>query len=375
MQSIKSLIGRKLGVFFRHATLAEGLLKGTNLPFRCLFVDDTSLSDYMMPRIYSEMPKIVKRWRIYVPTVKKMLQSTSTEIDMCIAVLPLSWESDFAQLPGFKTQEWVTQIIDLDDNLHLRNHRVRKTYHDAERMIRKYNISSRVSRDLKDFEIFYYRMYLPLMEKQFGELFNREPYEDMQRIFQAGHLMQILQGDEVVACSLLFVKGDTLFGRRMGVLDARDDLIKKGIQSPIYYFGIHYAIEHDLKKHHVMTSRPFLSDGVYAHKRSWGATVYPFDESETWVYFLVPSKTEKTVRFFEKNPMIVHTGEGLAGLLGCDAKELNVEQKKEMMRKYHSPGLKGLLLLNSSSACPVEMNFQELEGLSKQSMASAMETK
>jgi hypothetical protein len=361
MLSIKRLIGRKLGVFFHHARLTEGLLIGSNLPFRCLFVDDSALSDYMMPRIYSEAPKIVKKWRIYVPALKKMLQSSSAEIDMCIAVLPLSWDSEFAKLPGFKTQEWVTQIIDLADYLQLRDHRVRKTYREAERIIRKYNISSRISRDLKDFEMFYNRMYLPLMKKQFGELFDREPYEDMLRIFRAGHLMQILQGDEVIACSLLFVKGDTLIGRRMGVLDARTDLIKKGVQSLIYYFGINYAIEHDLKKHHVMTSRPFFSDGVYSHKRNWGATVYPFDESGNWVYLFCPKKSQKTFRFFEKNPMIVNTDDGLAGLIGCDSKELTAEQKKEMMKKYYSPGLKRLMLLDPDSANLSIMHFRDLQ--------------
>jgi hypothetical protein len=46
--------------YFRRSTLVEGKLKDTNEPFRCLFVENTPLSKYIIPRMYGQSPVILK---------------------------------------------------------------------------------------------------------------------------------------------------------------------------------------------------------------------------------------------------------------------------------------------------------------------------
>lgn len=56
--------------YFCRATLVEGIMKDTNLIVRCHFIDKKALSKYMMQKIYSGTPKIVKWWIIYIPSIK-----------------------------------------------------------------------------------------------------------------------------------------------------------------------------------------------------------------------------------------------------------------------------------------------------------------
>jgi hypothetical protein len=112
----------------------------------------------------------------------------------------------------------------------------------------------------------------------------------------------------------------------------------------------------------MLGSRPFLEDGVYGHKRQWGATVSHYDALKTWVYFFILDRGDKTARLFEKNPMIIHTEKGLMGLLGMvDAADLSPEKRKELIKKHYAPGLKGLMLMSPGSSAPTELSFHETQ--------------
>ncbi len=70
--------------YWIRATLVEGKLKNTNEIFRCMFVENNSLMLYMLPRMYGEAPVILKKWRIWTPLLKKVLNTCSKSIDMAV---------------------------------------------------------------------------------------------------------------------------------------------------------------------------------------------------------------------------------------------------------------------------------------------------
>jgi hypothetical protein len=337
-------------------------MKDTDLTVRCLFIDKKSLSKYMMQRIYSGTPTIVKKWIIFIPSIKKIVRTSSHGIDICVAVLPLSWEKELGKQCDFKTQEWVHQFLTLSSSADVSNERLDRKLREAGRKVKKEGFDYRISNDLRDFDIFYHDMYLPTAQKQFGTLSIVEPYEELKSVFLKGFLLFAMGNGSPVAGTLNFFQDKVLIGHRLGVLHGDQDYIKRGAQSAIYYFTIRFALERSSDMMDLLYSRPFLEDGVYRHKREWGAAVSPYDESKTWAYFFILNRGDKTARFFEKNPLIIHTEEGLMGLLGIvDATELSPEKRQELIKKHYAPGLKGLVLINPGSSAPVKVNFQDLQ--------------
>src|SRR5574342_959245 len=140
--------------YFCNSTLVEGIMKDTDQTVRCLFIDKKTLSQYMMQRIYAGTPTIVKRWIIYIPSIKKIVRTSSHGIDMCVAVLPLSLEKEFGKLCDFKTQEWVRQFLPLSSSADVTKERVNKKLRDKGRRIRKEGFDYRTSNDIHDFDIF-----------------------------------------------------------------------------------------------------------------------------------------------------------------------------------------------------------------------------
>ncbi len=337
-------------------------MKDTDQTVRCLFIDKKTLSQYMMQRIYSGTPTIVKRWTIYVPSLKKIIRKPTHGINLCVAVLPLSWEQEFDKICDFKAQEWVHQILPLSSSADVANEKVNKKLREKGRKIKKESFGYRTSTDLRDFDRFYYDMYLPTVQKQFGDLVLIEPYEDLKSTFLDGRglLLFVMENGTPVAGSVIFFQDKTLVEYRVGVLHGDRDYIKRGAQSAINYFEIHFALERSCDSYDMLGSRPFLEDGVYGHKRQWGATVSHYDALKTWVFFFILDRGDKTACLFEKNPMIIETQKGLMGLLGkVDAAELSPEKKQELIKKYYAPGLKGLMLMSPGSSTPAELSFHE----------------
>jgi hypothetical protein len=348
--------------YFCRATLVEGIMKDTDLTVRCLFIDKKALSKYMMQRIYSGTPTIVKQWIIFVPSIKKLVRTSSHGIDMCVAVLPLSREKDLGNLCDFKAQEWVRQILPLSSSADVTNQRVNKKLREKGRRVRKEGFDYKTSSDLHDFDIFYYDMYMPTAQKQFGDLAIVEPYEELKSMFlnDRGVLIFVMESGSPVAGSLIFFQDKTLVEYRVGVLHGDHDYIKRGAQSAINYFEIRFALENSCDLYDMLGSRPFLEDGVYGHKRQWGAKVSHYDELKTWVFFFILDHGDKTARLFEKNPLIIETKKGLMGLLGVvDAAALSPEKREELIKKYYAPGLRGLVLISPGPSAPIELSFDE----------------
>jgi hypothetical protein len=354
------MICEKVSGHFRYATLVEGFLKNEHYPFRCLFVGNTLLARYLLPKTFEGKPRILKKWIARVPSIKKFIKDQLGELDMCIADLPLEWETEFYGTYNYKTQGWVRQVIDFAGLGQPNKNRNERIFKDTERRIRKYGFSYAIIKESGEFNNFYYNMYLPLTQKRFGPIAQIQPYEEMKRIFSEGHLLQVIQDGKVIAGSLNIVRDEVLIGHRLGVLDGREDLIKMGAQSAVYYFTIRYSQDHHFKKMDLLESRPFFKDGVYSHKRDWGASVYPNDKSRSWLYFFYPRCSEKTISFFRNNPLITHVKAGLMGLVGLDTRtEVSDKTGNDLVKRFYAPGLQGLTLLVPHLRNPVELSFGE----------------
>ncbi len=344
---IKQKLYPTVSKFVSRTTLLEGRLKGGGSSFKCLVVGNSSFTEYLKARMYEEPPVVLQRRRIWIPSLKKLICSKTDTFDLCIAVLPKAYESTFHGLYDYKCTEEVQQIIDTSGSWEDVRSRFSSTKRKvSNRVTERYGLGYRISTDVEEFDYFYHRMFVPHIKKRFGELSAIDSYGEMKEFFLKGRLLFVTKGSEAVAGALSLVEDGTLVFRRTGVLDGDETHIEGGGQQALYYFQLKYANEHNLRAVDTMMSAPFLNDGVYINKREWGATVMPDTKSQTWVYFFHAAPSEKTARFFENNPTIVHSDKGLKGIIGVsNDMETSISAISDLARRYQARGLEGFTIV------------------------------
>ncbi len=333
--------------YISHATVVEGFPEGSDHPLRCLFVDNTLFTNYLLARGRLDRQRVLRKSRILIPSLPGHLDLSRDGIDLCVAVLPKPAGYVPAGGYSFKTREHVHQVLDLSPSQEGR----KKTYNKSKwtrQIICKNGFSHRISVDLKDFDFFYHRIYLPHLLRHHGPYSYIDDYDDLRSYFDKGFLLMVLHEARPVSAMLCFAEGDTLVLRRTGILEGDGGFFRMGAQSAAYHFTIQYARENGLRKVDFMHSRPFFNDGVYFYKADWGASVQKTIYSEVCVHYFIPRISENIVRFFRDNPAIVQTPQGWAGLIGMPrATNLSAEEERHLKRIYYSPGLNHLILLTA----------------------------
>jgi hypothetical protein len=236
--------------------------------------------------MYEAPPLVLQERRIWIPALRKLIQEKANSFDLCVAVLPKAYESTFRGLYDYRGTEAVRQVIDTSGSWEdVRSRFSKKRRQITNEFPEKTGLAYRMSNGLEEFDFFYHRMHVPHIKKRYGELSGIDSYDDMKKFFLKGLLLFVTKGDAAVAGALCLVEDGTLVFRRTGVLDGDETHIEGGAQTALYYFQLKYANEHNLRAVDTMKSAPFLNDGVYKHKRDWGATVLPDDESSDWSIF------------------------------------------------------------------------------------------
>ncbi len=124
-----------------------------------------------------------------------------------------------------------------------------------------------------DFDHFYYRMYLPSAQRRFGPKCVVQPYESLLSWFRRGALLSVSLDGETVAGSLIQPQNGIWFDRYSGFLDGKPEILQLGVSVILYWYSLMLAIEHGARQANFIDSNAWCSDGVFEHKRSWGAVV------------------------------------------------------------------------------------------------------
>lgn len=328
-------------------SVVEGRLKGTDIPFRCLFVSTALFTEILKKRLYDEPPAVIGTSIIWLRRARKRIEERLGSVDLCVAVLPKGLQGVFEGFYDFRTTELVRQAIDTSGSWdEIRSRFSNNKRRIANKFADRYGLQYRISNDLADFDLFYHRMFVPHIRKRFGALAEIDAYDEMKEHFHKGHLVLITKGETAVAGALSLVENGTLLFRRTGVLDGDESHIEGGAQTALYYFQLKYASDNHLRSVDAMLSDPFLNDGVYQHKREWGARVLPDPDASRWVYFINARPSEKMSRAFERIPLVFHSEDGLRGLIGVpEAADASDPAVAKTAYRYRSDGLQGFTVM------------------------------
>jgi hypothetical protein len=345
---IKDLIYPLYAKYFCRARLVEGSLKGNQQVTRCLILGESPFISQLEEGMFANPPQILRTWRMRISAFHNSIKNEMDRIDFCISEFPTRYYKKFKTDCDFMCQRSVGQSLDVSahsPSFTVFNKRMKET----EKSIKKYNLSYRVSGSDADFEKFYHNMYIPYAKKRFGKNAMMFSFKKLKNVFKKGVLMFVIQDDIAIAGDILSLKNEILSYQHLGILNGEREYVKMGFATIFYYFGIDYAH----KSFHYSrldfgSSLPFLDDGAFLYKRRMGAAVHPDDSLHSWIFIFDLKQSDSFTSVFESHPIIVHTDAGLMALVGVpEAHELTIEKRDIFIKKYYSPGLMGMIFLNS----------------------------
>jgi hypothetical protein len=334
-----------------HAELVEGRLKGTDLPFRLLWADNSPFGRSLEERFFGGDVSRVWHRRLWIPSLLRWLPPRADICDLCVANLPQMWDAWFRGRCSFRTTPDVRQVIDTSGSWDdVRRRFATKRRQIANNFERKTGLSCRVTHAAEDFDLFYHRMFVPHITRRYGALATIDDYGEMRRFFEQGSLLLVTKDGRPIAGALNVEEDGVLRFRRTGVLDGDESHVEVGAQTALYYFQIRHANHRGLRALDTMKSACFLNDGVYRHKRDWGASVHADDEATTWLYlFAKDLRAEATVKLFADHPVAVHGERGLTGVVGLPLSDGDPDARLATLRhRYQAAGLDAFVAVTPS---------------------------
>lgn len=212
----------------------------------------------------------VALWRLQAQTEKWLGE---TDLVICELSRLQPWRPKAAIT--FTVPVWVQQVVDLvepvkaiitgDKRAHLR-HQINR--------LQRAGFTYCFSQSLKDFDHFYYHMYLPFVKNRHEDLALVAPYEDQkQRWFNKGGLVLITQHDKVLAGNLCYLTNGACFAIESGVLEADPHLFQQGINTFLLWSVALWGHSQGAQVFDMGGSHGWHSHGSFSFKRRWGARV------------------------------------------------------------------------------------------------------
>lgn len=329
-------------------SLASGISRSSNRAISVVFAARcrSDLIPYYRRKIFSTLHEERTLGRCLVSRLPTLLANEAP--DLYVLDLPLNRLQLAEDLRALKIPRLVRQHIDLTGDIADIKGRCRTRYRTLFNRFSLHNpFQMRISQDEADLRHFYQRMYLPHIAQQFDDAAVIDSYEQQAEILARGFLLIANDGHQDVAATLCHIKGDTMHYSRAGVLDGDRQHIQRGAQSALYVQMILHAKQAGLHKLNLGMSYPLYEDGVFKHKRAWGAQVTPDESKHTYVCLGGAPESTELIDFLTSNPVIgLHDG----GLIGYAAWEDRPESPvADLIKTRETPGLSGLVLVNAST--------------------------
>lgn len=205
---------------------------------------------------------------------KMIRRLASPDTLLCIELNRLL--NSMAPRGGLITYPWIRQRVILD-SLECRAHR-RGIQRDFGRKVRKYKYRFQLVNHTESVARFYAEFYVPHIRARFGDAAHMRSLNELQRWVGSGFLLQVLREDSWISGAACGVRKDELSVLAAGHIPEDKYPLRLGALSAAYYYLFEYARRHSMTAVDLLRSRPHADDGVYRHKRRWGA----MPEVDSW---------------------------------------------------------------------------------------------
>lgn len=210
--------------------------------------------------------------------------------------------------PAFLLPKWMEMVIDIDTAL------VKNKTKEIIRRIRKHNLEYEFKNTMEDVDLFYFKMYKPLISQRHkgsAEIPNHTFFQDK---FMSGKskLLFISRNKKPIAAQFIEKLEYTYRIVSFGILDGNPEIQKMGVHAALYYFALKHFQELGYKTVLCGSSMPVAFDGVTQFKLRLGAKPYVKDIQHRAKYYLIPDLNNNYVfRIMHLNPLFHVSKDGL----------------------------------------------------------------
>lgn len=304
--------------------------------------------DYLMSLLYEGPGQRHPAGQVALPRLRQTVATLRADHDLIFVELPYSFLLGWSGQNGVTTMPWLRQVLPLsrpwsqiEANFH------KGKYQSDVRRIRKYGLTYRISRNLADFDRFYYQMYLPYITHRFGRLTAISSYGALKTYFDRGWLLQALEGQQVIAAELQYERDNVYYMRSMGILGGDSDLLRHGVSGAIYYYSIQEAIKRGCRAVDFGLTRPLLNDGVLRYKCKWGPVVSHGRTLYQGLWVCVGGNGLAATGFLARHPLawMDSTGRWHGLVLAQTDAPLTTADVKSLLKEYWIPGLETIVVV------------------------------
>lgn len=297
-------------------SIASGLEAASGQPLRLLLAGNGRKSAYLLHAAFADTPQTTERRRVYLWDLNATLRDSAADCDFSIVSLPpFAWRF-VSPLDYFILPNLVYGTVTLSPTGDVPRNR---SLDSDLRLIKKYRLAPKISRDLRDFDAFYHHMHVPLIRHSHGSLAEIAPYELLRKRFRSCEMLTILKDGQPIAGGMI---DHSLAPRKLLVLGVSEPIgehLRAGASAAFYHFAFKHLASQGQRLVDVGGSQPLFNDGVLQFKKKWGLRLQRRQGDCRLIKVLRWSPA--TAAFFERSPFIHQTSQGLCGavFLGANA--------------------------------------------------------
>jgi hypothetical protein len=139
------------------------------------------------------------------------------------------------------------------------------------RKVRKYGFEHRIVGDPALVREFHDEFYVPYITGRFGDAAHPRSRRALENFVRRGFLLQVLDGERWISGVVCRPGRGRVTAVAYGLRGDPGEMLRRGALSACTYFLLCWARERGLRSVDLLRSRPHVSDGVYEHKRRFGA--------------------------------------------------------------------------------------------------------
>lgn len=177
---------------------------------------------------------------------------------------------------GFTTFPWIRQKVCLESKAY--QERKRKINEVFARKTRKYGHRFRITRKREAVVRFYTEFYVPYVTQRFKNTSLLRSVEAFQNAVKSGFLLQVYDKEDWISGAICSVNGSEVTTLAFGLRPDYQYYLHRGALSSVYYFLFKWAEDNSMETVDLLRSRPHTGNGVFEHKRRWGAR----PEADRW---------------------------------------------------------------------------------------------
>ncbi|WP_395752886.1 hypothetical protein [Prosthecobacter sp.] len=248
--------------------MMHGVARGSGRKVTLLAAGRQQWSKYVSQRWFAEEPEVQSIVHVPVWRLRRHLHLQQPAADLTLVGLDLIsarlfLDSDYLAVPPL-----VSCWMAVPQDPQVLGRESWKGESDFRR-VKKRGYKSHLSQVPEDFDTFYDHFHTPYLAARHTAKLPSAPRWMLRLSFRFGWILWITEGGKKIAGDLLARQGRTLVPLVTGVLDGRQDILRRGGLAALYVLSITHAKALGCTRILLGGSQPVLQDGVLRYKSKW----------------------------------------------------------------------------------------------------------